>query len=196
MKPFKGLCCKRNIRAKSNRMRAYTAGFSPRPWKGGRCERCACFMAFLAPHCPSVLSILNLRAALGKNLLVLKISVLPSKLSREWNSRTSKQRDFDQQVWKPLATETGLSSRKVEKPVLLSHLPLSFIKILGKRLCLSCDSVSLSVKERPLTFEGHLAISRRHEYIQSSSALSWDPAIPRRKYLLLLLCSCKITENV
>lgn len=68
----------------------------------------------LTPHCPFVLSVLNLRAALGKNLLVLKISVLSPKLSREWKSRTSKQRDFDQQVWKPLATETGLSSGSQE----------------------------------------------------------------------------------
>lgn len=49
-------------------------------------------------------------------------------LGREWNSRTSKQWDCDQQVWKPLAPETGLL--EVKKPALLSQLLLSFIKTL------------------------------------------------------------------
>lgn len=51
-------------------------------------------MAFLSPH-PFVLSILNLRAAVAKNLLVLKITISPV-VSWEWNSRTFEQWDFDQ----------------------------------------------------------------------------------------------------
>lgn len=94
IQPFKGLCWKRNTRAKSNRMTAHAAGFSPRPQKGGRWECCACFMAFLSPH-PFVLSILNLRAAVAKNLLVLKITISPV-VSWEWNGRTFEQWDFDQ----------------------------------------------------------------------------------------------------
>jgi len=91
-------------------------GFLQGPEKEGDAKaahvlRCS---SHLTPRCPFVLSVLNLRAALGKNLLVLKISVLPPKLSREWNSRTSEQWDSDRRVWKPLATGTGLSSRSQE----------------------------------------------------------------------------------
>lgn len=38
---------------------------------------------------------------------------------------------------------------EVRKPVLLSHLPLSFIKILGKGLCLPRDSFSIPQREAP-----------------------------------------------
>lgn len=86
MQPFKGLCWKRNTRAKSNRMAAHAPGFSPRPQKGGRWQCCACFIAVPSPH-PSVLSILNLRAALGKNWLVLKRTISPMV---SWN-RTLEQ---------------------------------------------------------------------------------------------------------
>lgn len=112
IQPFKGLCWKRNTRAKSNRMTAHAAGFSPRHQKGGRWECCACFMAFLSPH-PFVLSILNRRAAVEKNLLVLKITISPV-VSWEWKSRTFEHWDFDQGVWRPSAAGAGLASGSQE----------------------------------------------------------------------------------
>lgn len=176
-------------------MTAYAAGFSPGPSEGGRCERCAHFMAFLSPRPPLPLCAFSIKSqgstrdefAGSENICIVP------KAEQAVEQQNFKQWDFDQHVWKPAVTETALSSRRQEtRPAF--PLATEFIQVLGKRLCLSCDSVSPPVKERLLTSAGHWAISRRREHAPSR-ALPWDPAIPRRKRFLLLLCSCKVTEK-
>lgn len=81
----------------------------------------------LAPHSPFVLSILNLRAALGTNWLVLKISVLPPKLSRQSNSRTSNS-GFLINTFGSQQLQRQLCHLEGKKPVPLSHWPLSLLR--------------------------------------------------------------------
>lgn len=94
IQPFKGLCWKRNTRAKSNRMTAHAAGFSPRPQKGGRWECCACFMAspFSSPLCA-----FNIKSqgSTWEEFVSPEEAISPM-MSREWNSRTLEQWGFDQ----------------------------------------------------------------------------------------------------